>query len=304
MNTREEISKQRKKEEIKERRKENRRKLRRRLKLFIWLIVLTIILTVVYARYIEPYKLVVKEYLIATKKDISENYNGLKIVHFSDLHYGSVIKEKELIKVVNKINELKPDLVFFTGDLVDNKYKMKKDDAVILKKYLSMIKSNLGNYAIYGNHDLANKYYEDIIKDSNFILLDNNYELIYNKDNDPILVYGLEDALLQTPSLQKYTDDLNNYKYKIILIHEPDYIYEFINNYNFDLILSGHSHNGQVKIPFIRPLYLPKGCKKLYSPYYKINNSDIYISSGIGTSLLKLRFNNTPSINVYRLWKK
>ena len=91
--------------------------------------------------------------------------------------------------------------------------------------------------------------------------------------------------------------------YKILLIHEPDYINN-IDYSNFNLILAGHSHNGQVKLPFVGGIILPNGAKKYYKEYYKLNNTDLYISSGIGTSQISFRLFNRPSINFYRLTNK
>ena len=91
----------------------------------------------------------------------------------------------------------------------------------------------------------------------------------------------------------------NDIKYKILLLHEPDTI-DNINN-NFALILAGHSHNGQVRLPLIGATILPVGSKRYYKEHYTINNSELYISSGLGTSTLPLRFLDHPSINFYRI---
>ena len=89
-------------------------------------------------------------------------------------------------------------------------------------------------------------------------------------------------------------------KYKILLLHEPDFI-EDVNYQEFNLILAGHSHNGQVRLPFIGALYTPDGSKKYYDEYYDLGKSKLYISSGLGTSTINFRFFNRPSFNFYRL---
>lgn len=96
-------------------------------------------------------------------------------------------------------------------------------------------------------------------------------------------------------------EEVNNL-YKILIMHEPDYIKEVSNSY--ELILAGHSHNGQVRLPLVGALILPPGAKDYYKPYYKYNNSDLYISSGVGTSTMDLRLFNKPSFNLYRLVNK
>ena len=293
------------KEEKEEKIQEQREKAKVKFKKLLWGLLLLFILTIVYAFTIEPYRLKVHEHTVTTNKDITENYNGLKIVHFSDLHYGSTIMENELKKVVDKINGLEPDIIVFTGDLVERKYTLKDDEVKLLTRELKRLKSNLGKYSVIGNHDETNKYFEQIMTDSDFVYLKNDYDLIYNLDNSPILIYGTDDLTIGKPSMEKLDDEsIKDVNYRIILTHEPDYIYEFIYKYDCDLILAGHSHNGQVRLPLIKPIALPYGSKKLYKPYYNINNKDIHISNGIGTSTLKIRFNSVPSINLYRIKKK
>ncbi len=98
-----------------------------------------------------------------------------------------------------------------------------------------------------------------------------------------------------------YFKDNDDISYKIIIVHEPDIADEIVKNYNVNLILAGHSHNGQVRLPLIGPLYTPKYAKKYYDNYYKIGDTDLYISSGIGVSIANYRRWNRPSINCYRL---
>ena len=90
--------------------------------------------------------------------------------------------------------------------------------------------------------------------------------------------------------------------YKILLTHFPDNIDTILNtNNNINLILSGHSLNGSINIPYLKKLFLPPNAKKYYEPYYKINNTNIYISNGIGVDKINFRLFNHPSINFYRI---
>ena len=93
------------------------------------------------------------------------------------------------------------------------------------------------------------------------------------------------------------------YNYKINIMHYPDDINK-IKDYNFDLVLAGHSHNGQIRVPIYGAIMTPTHAKKYYKPYYKINNTNFYISSGIGCSDYNFRLFNRPSYNLYRLTNK
>ena len=144
-----------------------------------FLIVLLIIVLIIssgllYSRFIATKGIIVKEYKVINNK-ITDSYHGLKVVHLSDVHYGSTIYEKELNKIVNKVNEIKPDIVVLTGDLIDNRVNFDKD---IIIKYLSKIEAKLGKYAVSGNHDIPIDDYNYIIKESGFVSLDNKYDLI------------------------------------------------------------------------------------------------------------------------------
>lgn len=269
-----------------------------------------IMLTLLYPRFISTRGLITKEYKIVNN-NITEPYHGLKIVHITDLHYGTTVYEKELENLVNETNELNADIVVFTGDLFDNEETYNKE---ILINYLSKIKTKIGKYAISGNHDKPIEYYYEVITKSGFINLDDTYELIYNESNEPIIISGISTSYEDSSNIgiktEKFDNYINNLKeddikpiYSILLIHEPDFV-DNINLNNYDLVLSGHSHLGQVRLPIVGKLYTPHGALKYYDEYYKINNTDLYISGGIGTSWLKFRFFNKPSINLYRITKK
>lgn len=277
---------------------------------FIIIFILIIAAILLYSRFIATKGLVTKEYKI-TSSSIQDNFHGFKIVHISDVHYGRTTDKKDLNNMVKEVNLLKPDIVVLTGDLIDRDTKL--DDALKgeISEALSSINANVGKYAISGNHDSNFSEWESIISDSGFKNLNDTYELIYNDGYTPILLAGLSSNLNNqvdiTERYNKILEYSNNENikelYKILLIHEPDYINN-IDYSNFNLILAGHSHNGQVRLPFIGGIILPNGAKKYYKEHYKINNTDLYISSGIGTSGISFRLFNKPSINFYRLTNK
>ena len=266
--------------------------------IFIY-ILLIIGLIIIYSRYIATTGIQIKEYSVINNK-IPESFKGFKVVHFSDLKYGSTTDQKYLKKLVNKINELNPDIIIFTGDLVSSNYKLTDNDKKSIIENLNKLDSKIDIYSIRGDNDI-NETYNSIITQTKIIEINNLNKLIYYKGDTPIMLIGLDDSINGNQSLDMaFNYEENNY-YKILIAHEPD-TYEKIKDKNIDLFLAGHSLNGQVRLPFIGSIYTPTGAKKYYDSKYKIDNTEIYISNGLGTSKIPYRLNNRPSINLYRFY--
>lgn len=279
------------------------------LKLF-FIIVLIIGLIIAYGFFIEPKLITVKEQKI-TINNWPNNFNGFKIVHISDIHYGRVFDDESFQKLIDSINEQKPDIVVLTGDLIDKDTKMTTNMANKISKLLNKINATTGKYAINGNNDLNFDEWINIVTEGGFKDLNNTYDTIYKDGYSNIFIAGtstVEDKLSINDKLKTSIDYLNSFEkdgpiYKILLLHEPDVIDDMSVN-PFDLILAGHSHAGQIRLPFIGAIILPDGAKKYYDSHYKIENSDLYISNGLGVSNYNFRLFNTPSYNIYRLVEK
>ena len=276
----------------------NKQKKKEKRNIFIYLLFF-IALLFLYGYYIEPNNLSIKEYKIENK-DIPDSFDGLKIIHFSDVHYKSTVDTTYLKKIVKLINKQNPDLVIFTGDFLDKRFNYSAKEIDEAKNEINKIESTLGNFAVSGNHDMVNnpEGFKNIFSE-NFTILENEEKLIYYKETTPISLVGFSDAL-ETKVNYDILEKENNY-FRFIMLHEPDE-YEKIKEYDFDIMFAGHSHNGQVRLPLIGTIYTPVGSKKYYQEYYKLDNREIFISNGIGTSGLDVRFLSTPSINLYRIY--
>lgn len=279
------------------------------IKIFVILLVI-MVGTILYSRYIATSGLVTNE-IVINDDNIPTSFDGLKIVHFSDLHYTRVITKERVNDIVEEINLINPDIVVFTGDLVDTDKVLTEDDKNFLIESLSNINSTYGKYAIYGNHDIANNSENiiDIYNKSDFNLLENEYDVIYSKNNDKLFIGGLNSVSHELEDINKvmsyYDTNDNTNTYNIILLHEPDYADNIINSYdNVNLILAGHSHGGQVRLPIIGALYTPKNGHKYVKGYYDLNGTSLYVTSGIGVSRYNFRLFNKPEINFYRLNKE
>ncbi len=306
--TREEINQEMQQEIFNENRRSIIKKIIKKIiKVFLILVVLGIIFQT-YTTYVSTSKIIVKEYRITNSK-IPDSFNGIKIIHFSDLHYGSTMNDENL-KTINKIiNDRNPDLIVFTGDLIDNKYTVTEKQKEKLSNKLKKLNAKLGKYAIIGDED--KEEITTIYNQSDFTILKNEYELLYNEKNEPILLIGLDSLLQKKQNInQAYgyfkQETYNSNIYTITLAHEPDSIIDISGTYNTDLFLAGHSHNGNVKVPIINyPIERKNGAKKYNNEYYKLDSTEIFISSGLGTNnKTGIRLFCRPSISLYRLSNK
>jgi hypothetical protein len=244
-----------------------------------------------YGRFINPYSLNVKEVAIKDNK-LNSDYNGLKIVQFSDLHYGRTTNEDTLKKLVKEINELKPDIVIFTGDLFDSKNINNKDEDKIIK-YFSQIESQVFKFACLGDYDLKNENrVKGILENSNFIVLDNTSKLVYYESKTPLNFIGITND-------EKINELFDNEYFNITIMHQPDLVDKLDNT---SIAFAGHSLGGQFRIPFIGGIRKKDGAKTYIESYHKVKNTKLYISNGLGTEDISLRFFNSPSITLYRLY--
>lgn len=300
--TREELNNDKQKEIFKE---ENREKAKKKfLKLIKYSIFFIIIFYTfsLYTTYISSGAFIIKENRIINST-IPDSFNGTKIIQFSDLHYGSNIDYDSLKEIVNMINERNPDLVFFTGDLIDKSYEPSKKEQEKIINELKKINASLGKYAVNGDEDKEN--YSTIMNQADFTILTNESEFIYNKKSEYIVLTGFDSLLTKKIDVSKslnYSENSNsNDLYSIAIFHEPDSTDEILSNKKINLLLAGHSHNGDIRIPTIGSIIKKDGAKKYDQEYYLIDNSQLYISSGLGTKNDGIRLFCKPSINFFRI---
>ncbi len=247
-----------------------------------------------YARFIEPNFIVIKEYKVEHSL-INKNYDGLKIVHISDIRYGTTVNKEKLEQIVKKVNDLNPDIIVFTGNLFDKDTILNDDNYHDIITTLSELKPKLYKYAISSKNDNENDNYYDVIDKADFILLDNKTKLLFYKSTTPLVIVGLNS---DNPDYSILDNEEEKDYYKIVLTHEPDYIDNLSNG---NLILSG-SIGGVINI--INPLFKEENSTNYYKEHYSFDNKELFVSNGLGTNKYKLRFNNIPSINLYRLYNK
>ena len=248
-------------------------------------IILIISITILsYGMFIGARYTFVNEHKITDKK-IPNSFHGLKIVQISDLLYPS-LKSNDLDKLTKKINELKPDILVFTGNIKRNNYELTKKDITTLNKFFNSLNSNIKKYAIYGNND--NDNLKLIFENTNFLILDNQEDIIYNGENESIKIIGFKAKKIDFSNITESND------YTICLLSNPDKITK-VNN-TCQVVFSGETLGGEIKLPFTKGL----DNHTYYKNYYLINQTKLYINNGLGNNY-NLRLFNHPSINFYRL---
>ncbi|EOH95116.1 hypothetical protein UAW_02195 [Enterococcus haemoperoxidus ATCC BAA-382] len=221
-------------------------------------------------------------YHVAIDKSANNKQKKIRAVLISDLHLGYVNDAKKLKKIVTKINQINPDIIFISGDLFDGNYKALQDVDGI-KKQFNRLSSTYGTYMCWGNHDAGESFekMKDLVEASNITLLEDEMTVI----GEEILVVGRKDSRPigsqdgQRKSMKEQFEKVGNQLPKIILDHQPSTIDEY-DNPN-ELILSGHTHQGQI-FPFslVTKAYFTVD----YGYYRKNENSpQVIVSSGVGT---------------------
>ena len=212
----------------------------------------------------------------------------LKIVHLSDLHgkrFG-----KNSVKLIKKVAKEKPDFIAFTGDMI-HLYTPK--NIAVAAEVASALKEIAPVLYVAGNHEMRNKGYRNLRKiliEAGVTVLDDRAEEVCG-----ITVTGLNGASLRNDKIQKITPDKSP---KILLAHEPQFFEKYANA-EYDLVLCGHAHGGQWRIPFTGiGLYAPgQGAFPKYtSGVHEKGKTSMIISRGLGNSEFPLRLFNRPQI--------
>lgn len=280
--------------------KKEKQKKRVKIILKIMLIIfIFIFLLCLYVTKIGTTSLLVNETMISAS-NLPSSFHGLKVIQFSDVHYENKVLLEQTVAAINK---RKPDLVFFTGDLLKDD-NLSSSDRQDLTEQLKKITTTIGKYAVLGETD--NEEAISILIDCGFTILNNNYELIYKNSNQPLLLIGLNtnDTINYEQAFAYYQQPEHNEDiYSIVLFHHPDTIDEILEHHAIDLALAGHSHGGEVNLFGLTSLAKKEGASKYDQAFYTIENTEFYISSGLGTSDYPYRFCARPSINFFRFMR-
>lgn len=270
------------------------------------LVILTIVAALILFFYFQNNSIVTNEISISSKK-IPQSFDGYKIVQLSDLHsksFGDVLVEK-----VQKIN---PDIIVFTGDLVDSKKYDEQTSLALMKNLVEVAPV----YYVTGNHEWWSGEYENLeskLIDTGVYVLRNTAEDI-TINNDTIQIFGVDDPAkanigyaeqsILEEDIQNTITRLEKDRFSILLSHRPEMFYLYA-QYEFDLVFSGHAHGGQVRIPFVGGLVAPnQGFFPKYTEgAHTSDGTTMVVNRGLGNSIIPLRIFNRPEIIAVTLHK-
>ena len=235
-------------------------------------------------------------------------WDGMRIAQLSDFHYTGELAAITIRKAVAMVNGLRPDLIVLTGDFVTvplarHRLTARRAGRAIepCASLLSELRSRLGTYACLGNHDAASdpELITAVLQDRQIPVLINR-SIALEQGGFRLWLGGMDDALEGDTDLHLTLRNIPPGEAVILLVHEPD-LAEDVALTPVDLQLSGHSHGGQVRLPFVGAPVLPDLAKKFPRGLYHVGNLTLYTNAGIGTVRLPIRFNCPPEITLITL---
>jgi predicted MPP superfamily phosphohydrolase len=219
----------------------------------------------------------------------------LSIALLGDIHFDPLFESEYLEEVTARVNQLSPDLILYTGDFVSDSVERIDDLMAILSKG----KASHGSYAVLGNHEhwVDADRVETKLTNAGISVLRNRSMPLPGCDN--WLLTGVESYWAGQPST-KSIENTSQLARHIVLAHEPD-SFDLLTDSRIALQLSGHSHGGQVRVPFLGAIHLPSWARKYSLGHYEQAGRRLYVNRGIGTVVRHFRFNCRPEITHLRL---
>ncbi|EXJ23109.1 Ser/Thr protein phosphatase family protein [Alkalibacterium sp. AK22] len=274
----------------------------------IWIVVSLLITACVYL-YVQNYLIEVSEYEITVPK-LAAAIKGKRIVHLTDLHLRSKTNKSYVETVISKTKAQQPDMILLTGDLVQAGMKDLND--TLLKHFAELCSQIAPTYAVTGNHDIGSgkqDQFKEILTKAGVRLLDNEAEVLRGTDGkESLVLMGLSESRNRTnlpkPALKhiELSADMERLP-KILLAHRPEYFEEYMDDRTKApaLVLSGHTHAGQVRVPYFGGLFAPgQGLLPQYDYGVFVYKTDrlrkMVVSRGLGNSTFPVRVNNRPEI--------
>jgi predicted MPP superfamily phosphohydrolase len=250
-----------------------------------------------YATRIEPRRVAIEERPIRIPR-LPTAFEGFRIALFSDIHLYPFTPIQVVRDAVKLANSFRPDLVILPGDFVWREVGAAFD----LVPVLSQLNPAHGAFAVLGNHDhrMGPQIVAQALGQAGIRLLCNE-GVIIQRAHDSIYLAGIDSAWGGTPLPVAAFENRRGDLISIVAVHEPDFIRTLVPRFPVDLQLSGHSHGGQVRLPFLGPLILPPMGEIYDMGLYTVGTAQLYTTRGIGTVGVNVRFNCPPEVTAITL---
>ena len=251
-----------------------------------------------YATRIEPAWLAV-EHVHLTLPRLAAPFDGYHVVQFSDIHMGVPLTRSMLSEIVDTVNAQQPNLIAVTGDFVTDDPELVAGDLVA---ELSRLRAPDGTVGVLGNHDewVGPDVVRSVMQQSGIVDLTNDV-LTVTRQKAAFHVGGVGDVWERLDRLDEVLAKLPGNDAAMLLAHEPDFADTSAASGRFDLQISGHSHGGQVYLPFFGPMALKPFGVRYPIGLYRVQNMFQYTNRGVGTSGYNIRFNCRPEVTVFTL---
>jgi len=251
-----------------------------------------------YSTLVEPEWLQVERIRLPLTK-LHPDLNGFTIAQFSDIHFGPYMRGPDAQQIVDRVNSLRPELIVFTGDFVT---ELAHGEAELITDMFRHLKAAQGVYAILGNHDhwTDAEVVDRAVRAASVTLLRNENRLI-EFGGTGFWLAGVDDVWEEKHDLEAALLGIGDELPVILLAHEPDYADVVERTGRVDLQLSGHSHGGQVRLPYYGALALPYLAHKYPFGLYRIGSTTLYTNRGVGLLAPPVRFNCRPEITLFEL---
>lgn len=230
-----------------------------------------------------------------TLKRLPKNLDGFRIVHLSDIHHSPFTSLEHITRAVEIANSLEPDMFVLTGDFVSHESKY----IAPMAKVMGTLKSEFGTFACLGNHDhwTDAKLVTNYLRGENItVLINEGFRFV--ERGASFWLCGVDDYMVGQTDLRSALRGSFPDEMKILLAHNPKILYRAARA-SVDLMLSGHTHGGQVKIRNEEKRILPR--RKFASGLYRRKGTQVYITRGIGTVVLPVRFGCPPEVSLIEL---
>jgi len=251
-----------------------------------------------YATHIEPGWIEINRMSLKLPS-LQPEFDGYQIVQISDIHMNSWMNGARLTGLVETVNRLSPDLIAITGDFISH-------NAHIYSSEMACALRNLfapdGILAVLGNHDHWSdaEVIRQALQQAGVLELQNQAYSI-QREGVEIHIGGIDSSYDGHDRLDQVIQQINRRGAAILLAHEPDYADISAASGRFDLQISGHSHGGQVVLPWIGSPFLPRHARKYPRGLYQVGDMLLYTNRGLGTTSFRARINCRPEITIFTL---